>query len=42
MWEGGAMKKAYQQLKNFVPIVKEDPLLQARMFLKLGDWQVSF
>ncbi len=39
-WESGQQKVAFEQLKHF-PLVKEDLKLQARVYLKCGEWQTA-
>eukprot|EP01116_Phalansterium_solitarium_P018594 TRINITY_DN4988_c0_g1_i2.p1 TRINITY_DN4988_c0_g1~~TRINITY_DN4988_c0_g1_i2.p1 ORF type:complete len:2361 (-),score=824.80 TRINITY_DN4988_c0_g1_i2:390-7472(-) len=41
LWEEGEHRSAFQQLKAFAPHVKDEPGLQARIHLKLGDWQMQ-
>jgi FKBP12-rapamycin complex-associated protein len=40
-WATGEKQSAFKQLKEFVLVIQHNPPLQARCFLKLGEWQLA-
>ena len=41
MWATHAQKPAYERLRSFVPAIKDDASLGARVHQKLGQWQLT-